>query len=320
MSGRHRRYSIPQRSEADKQDIVRLQEQLSDPSEAWRDYLRQEPWDRFSQHQLASLATRMERGGDHRSKFCAAVAYAEAAMISGSGPNHDFFALASRLAKLAVSLTPSGRDGIRYTIFQFALPLYRLPGSVNKISDSQLDEVLLGVRKSLDEIASVLRVTIEAGASEEEPGSLRGSLTDIYVLRALQRPDLIRSGLMALPAAPWESHSIRKNDVYYSNVGNNRGFLAMPIEENRNYDISVVSVVDPRQIIPVQVESASNPKLRDTRIRSVSAEVLARDVCRELGLQPYSFRGLMEDCTDKEREDRYELLGDFFMDEILDID
>ena len=150
-------------------------------------------------------------------------------------------------------------------------------------------------------------------------GVLRGATVEMSILRSLQRPDLVRSEFVALPAFPWEEKSLRKHDLFVTRNTGERSTYVMPIAENRNYDIGVVNLKDPTQVIPIQAKSSESHSLYHESIHVVTGPELATVICSELELPYRPFNVLMNYCTQEDREARYKIIGDYLIDEILKI-
>lgn len=318
----------PQRRRPRRQKIVdpieraralELKEALAEPSLAWMEYLRQEPWDRYSPDKTLNLARAMSRGAGDTPLFCSGMAYAETALFSAAN-YHNLIAEAKTLTKRAYHLTDSKEQKLYYAPRLYCMPLYAMPHIEPRISEDQLDTMLARVNDPLDEILKIVREVYQKnGQNPEYKSVLRGATTELSVLRALQRPDIIRSEFVALPAFPWEERSLRKYDLFITKNVTGRETYVMPIEGNRNYDIGVVSLKDPLQVIPLQIKTSDAHDIYHDFINVVTGPQLSGVVCKELDINYQPFPDLMNRCTQEDREIRYKIIGDYLIDEVLKI-
>jgi|GEM_PF-6739943 len=307
-------------SRAEQLKLLETERMSSDPADACREYMQQKPWERYSPQQTLRLARRMSNSRSNGPLFCGGMAYAEVALLSQE-EYESYLSKARRLTKKGFGLADTPERKLYYAPRLYCLPLYAMPHIESQLSENELENFLQQITDPLDNILEIIRDASYSNRHNLEfQGLLRGAMTELSVLRALQRPDLIRSDFVALPALPWEEHTLRKDNIFSGPELVDYSTCVMTLKENRNYDISVASLKDPTQIIPLQIKSSSQyTGTYHESINVVTGTELATVICKERKIKMQSLASLMNGNSRENRAFNYKIIGDYLIDEVLKI-
>ncbi len=265
-------------------------EKLSRPKQAWETYLRQKSsGERFSLETLIESAQDMEEGGDFKARYCAAMAYAEAGMRLNEGFYVDDLSLEStcrsygeksRLLLISsINQAESLKDYLDINLRKNCLDLYKIPIWARIYNLQSVYDAQKRVTDKLEkEILAFNTILSNGPVNDTERAWLTGAANEYSVLLALQSSNLLEKGLLAIPSFPWEEDGIENTTLHTKIVRQPQN--GGKFKQNTNYDISIINLFDPRNIIKkIQVKTSGNfTKFYDESINLINSSEIVQEL------------------------------------------
>ncbi len=271
----------------------KLIDKLGRPKAAWENYLRQKnTGSRYSLDRLIQSAEDMESGGDYKARYCAGMAYAEAGMRLAESIYMDEYQLQSSsrnynekaglLLSSALNQAERLKDYLDINLRTKCLDLYKIPiwSRIYEIESVQ-DTQRIVSEKIDDEILAINTILRNDDLTGEQKAWLTGAVNEYTVLRALQSPKLLENGLLAIPSFPWEEDGLDNATLHTKGVRRTNNTTLN--KKNTNYDISIINLSNPLDIIK-KIQVKTNHKYHQQYsddITTITTNPLARELAAE---------------------------------------
>lgn len=229
------------------------------------------------------------------------MAYAELALRSRETKSRDYIEKAKTLVKQAYTFTEHAEDKINYAKNLFCLPLFTLPSMAHRMSSATVNEYLGTITRPLDEIISIIEDSMQSSANVSKQ-FLIGTMTNLVILRSLQRTELTEAGYVALPALPWENRPLTngafisaKHDPQYRS----------PLIPNSSYNIAIVRLDNPTDVTPIRTSVSQPTSLYEDAIIPINGKACAKYLAHKRGEASLEPLGKQINNASKEQVEEY---------------